>query len=91
MFSECSLLSFLNHFCLGQLAIEKAIMNMPLEFRGNDPVCICRFLRITSFSYMLQTLRRHAESVVETLMDNPNGLESECHVSSCVSCKSNPL
>ncbi|KAI5114603.1 hypothetical protein M0805_005520, partial [Coniferiporia weirii] len=40
------------------LAIDKAVSNLPLEFRGQDP-----------------NLRRNVESVIELLMDNPNGLE----------------
>jgi len=40
------------------LAIDKTVSSLPLEFRGQDP-----------------TLRRNLESVIETLMDNPNGLE----------------
>ncbi|KAL5480999.1 DAM1 [Sanghuangporus weigelae] len=40
------------------LVIEKVVMNLPLEYRGQDP-----------------SLRRHVESVIELLMDNPTGLE----------------
>ncbi|KLO19312.1 hypothetical protein SCHPADRAFT_865168 [Schizopora paradoxa] len=40
------------------MAIDKTVSALPLEFRGQDP-----------------TLRRNVESVIETLMDNSNGLE----------------
>ncbi|KAH8113885.1 hypothetical protein DFH11DRAFT_281442 [Phellopilus nigrolimitatus] len=40
------------------LAIDKVVLNLPLEYRGQDP-----------------NLRRNIEFIIETLMDNPNGLE----------------
>ena len=59
-----------------KMAIDKAVMSLPLEFRGQDPVrqfiAICVLILIT-----IKNLRRNVESVIESLMDKPGGVERE--------------
>ncbi|THH06007.1 hypothetical protein EW145_g4384 [Phellinidium pouzarii] len=65
------------------LMIEKVVSNLPLEFRGQDPVSAVHYSQNAYYSKLartltsiIQNLRRNVEYVIELMMDNPNGLES---------------